>query len=548
MASGYGLARAFEGGVQGWKEGEARRDRATQRERSDVQFEQGQEDREYKLRRQDIETARSDEQYKVQKDAQDRFRAGSEAMRGWMTSGDIEGLNEFANKYTRDGVDHQLSKNDDGTYSYTMSVDGKSGESKNVTEDEIGTYTQLLMSQDPYAEMKEQQGLKREAAETASERKHDLAKITHEYALKRGLKSTAEGGEGDGKGGKRDKAITADNKQQAKLSKDYYGTVYDGMFQFDTNSKKRLSATHSTLADAYRMTGDGNTNTAHDRAARAMAQMEEMAIKQADEELDSGEIEEKDKEGRVSNLISSYADTVIKRMAPKPGDILGREGDPGGGQKVKDKPTGQPGSGIPSVDQYIEDVVNDPPPEASGMSEDELRAAAREDWQTRYGEEAAAAEEAAPVGPALERPTTEGEEAAVQADTSMSIPGISDANAGEAPNLKRQKQAEEDAAAEEGRRKEQRSGVKPEALKRKKAERTEELKGKAEEAKLGRGNKKARAEQARNLRRYRKLKSTARAKTMSKKQLGLALLAAESKKEKDDIKRILKEKGTNGDK
>lgn len=319
------------------------------------------------------------------------------------------------------------------------------------------------------------------------------------------------------------------------------------MFSFDTNSKKRLSATHTDLAGAYRMVEGMDTNSAHRQASRAMSQMEEMAIKQADEELDSGSIDKDQYEGRVSNLIDSYTDTVIKRMAPKPGDILGREGDPGGGQKVKDKPTGQPGSGIPTMDEYIEESVRTLG-ESSGMSEDELRAAAREDYQSRFGEEAAAAEEAAPVGPALERPTTEGEEAAVQADTSMSIPGISNANAGEAPSLKRKQQAEEDAAAEEGRRKEQRSGVKPEALKRKKAERTEELKGKAEESRLGRGNKKARAEQARNLRRYRKLKSTARAKTMSKKQLGLALLAAESRKEKDDIKRLLKGKGTNADK
>jgi hypothetical protein len=548
MGSGFGLSRAVSGAVEGMNQTEARRDRASnreyqdvQRERQTTQFDQGQEDREFALRRQDIETARNDEQYKVQKDAQDRQKAGGEALRAYMTTGDVKALEGFANQYTTEGITHEFTKNDDGTYTFSIDNNGKK-ESKIATADDMGSYAQYLLAKDPYAEMKGQQGLKREAAATKSERKHDMALLEKEYGLKRGVEHV----KGKYKEGGKDGKVSDHSKVNIAWAKTKYGGQFaNGAWSFD-NDTDRKAEIAANLADTYYLTGSDAT-TAQREAGQAIAQMEAKATEVAKTELDEGGIDEKGYDARVIELMNAYTDAVIKSKAPKPGDMSGAE-DQAGGQKVKDKPVGQPGSGIPSANEYIEDVVNDPPPESSGMTEDEFRNAAREDYQTRYGGEIAAAEEAAPSAPTLERPTAEGEKSAVKEDTSMSIPGISDANAGEAPNLKRQKQAEEDAATEEGRRKEQRSGVKPETLKRKKAERTGELKRKAEETRLGRGNKKARAEQERNLRRYRKLKSTARAKTMSEKQLGLALLAAESRKEKDDIKRILKAKGNNGDK
>lgn len=361
MASGIGLGRMMQGAVEGLDKTEARRDRETQRGREDTQWEQGQEDREYSLTRQTIDDSRSDEQYQIQKDKQTRFKSGNEALRGWMTTGEIDGINGYMNEYTPEGLDHELTKNEDGTYTAVMKFDGRE-ESKAISEQEIGTYMQVLMTQDPYAKLTEQQNAKKAADVKKEDRAFDMKKLEKEYELKRGIEHIKGSYKKDGKGGKGSSSMPAYQKELADLSKEKYGGSFaNGMWSFDSTRKERMSATHADLAGAYYMAGEGDTNTAHRQASRAMSVMEQRAAEQADAELDEGTIDKKQYELRVADIVDHYTDLTIKKMAPTPGETLQR----GGGQPA---PKSDTGTEIPL--EAIQQLKDDPSDEMKKFFDD----------------------------------------------------------------------------------------------------------------------------------------------------------------------------------
>ena len=143
------------------------------RSREGVTFENQQQDRTRRLKREDITNDRADKEYEVQKQQQDRQRDVMEAVRRWQLTGDPSSIVEASNKYTRDGVKHSIVKNEDGTYDVFGDVDGKVAK-KTLTEDQIGQYMMVLAAQDPFAQVEKQQDAKASAAEKAAERSHQV--------------------------------------------------------------------------------------------------------------------------------------------------------------------------------------------------------------------------------------------------------------------------------------------------------------------------------------------------------------------------------------
>ena len=176
----YGMGLMVQGGAEGARrfqdyqeEKEDRGYELKRREREDTLFEQGQQDRSYTLARRDFEDARADEQYKIQKRAQDRKLKGQEAIRNWMSTGDIEGLVSYANEFTTQGIEHQMTKDADGGYTATIMRDGNVLSSKKVTEDEIGQYIMRLTASDPWETLKGEQDIAREAKTKEAEPEKD---------------------------------------------------------------------------------------------------------------------------------------------------------------------------------------------------------------------------------------------------------------------------------------------------------------------------------------------------------------------------------------
>jgi hypothetical protein len=178
-----GLSRIVDGAVDGIDRGMQRRDRNDQRdrqqvqnERQDMEFEQGQQDREYALTRQSINDGRADQDYKVKQEKAARFKGGNEALRSWLTNGTIDGINAFAKKYTPEGESYILAKKPDGTH--TLTVAGPKGEQVvHPTKDEIGMAMQYLMTQDVSKALSDRQSAKSSQAEKKSDRAHDMAKM-----------------------------------------------------------------------------------------------------------------------------------------------------------------------------------------------------------------------------------------------------------------------------------------------------------------------------------------------------------------------------------
>lgn len=415
MGSGYGLSRAISGAVEGMDRTEARRDRASnrehqalQRERETEVYDQGQDDREYALRRRDIETDRSDNEYQRLEGNRQRKIKVNDALKGWMMDGDLQVVTDVANEYGVEGVEYEITKNDDG--SYTRKMTGPDGTKEEIVDEDAIGQGLMMFNDDDFA------GSLRGQQQKTSERKHDMAKLEKEYELKRGVEHVKGSYKEGGGLSRTGKSLPAYSKELARLSGERYGgKLANGEWTFDTQRKKGKAAAHSDLASAYYLSGDGDTNAAHRHAGRAVIQFEDRAIMQADQELDDGTIEKDKYEARVVELVDSYTDLVIGRMTPKPGDTAGRQ--PAGPQTGE---VGDAGTGTPSWEDYLARGLE--MGRERGMSDEETTAEVRKRYEAQYGmpptEDAAA--------PELQR------DSGVTAKEG-GIPGISDAVADEVP-------------------------------------------------------------------------------------------------------------------
>jgi len=331
MASSIALGRMYQGAVEGLDRTEDRRDRATRRDRADTEFEQGQQDREYRLERRGVEDKRADEQYKIQKDQQERQMAGNEALRDWTSTGDLTTVNEFMNKYTTKGVDYDIQKDKNGDYVSTMTFNGVASESKVISEDEIGQHMQLLMTTDPFAALKEQQGLDRASETKKADRAHDMAKIDREWKHRKDVEGIKAGAKGEGKDGEaslsRKRYDLSWQKELDDLATKDHGTLFGDQYKFDTTQEKAMKSAQADLGGVYyRLMEKPDSNSANRRALQEMRKFKAEAENQADTEIDEGQIEEKQRDGRIADIIDTKVDQRITELSPKPGESLQREG------------------------------------------------------------------------------------------------------------------------------------------------------------------------------------------------------------------------------
>ncbi len=325
----FGLSRVVQGAVEGIDKVEARGDRNTRRERTDIQWDQGQEDRNYSLGRRDINDQRSDEEYQKKQDTQAQDEEVRGVMRNYLSTKG-KNMDEVAavfEKYT--GIKYSYEVGQDGTYDVTMENDGKKSEPANLSFDEIGQGMEWLRStSDPYELLKERKANKDATANKKSERAFDMAKLEKEYELKRGLKSTPEGG-------KNGKSVTAKNKANLAINKELndiavqdYGSLFGDQWKFDTTQDKAMRSAQADLAGAYYFSSndaDPSTNSASRAALKDMRKFLTAATAQADADLDEGLIEENGYDNRVADIVEFYTDNAIKKMVPE-GESLQRDG------------------------------------------------------------------------------------------------------------------------------------------------------------------------------------------------------------------------------
>lgn len=349
MSNGYGLSRALEGAAEGLQKGLDRREQEKEFARRDIEFQQGQEDRDYTLERREVEDTRADDQYRIQKGMQQRFNAGNEALRDFMLYGNTDSVQKFMNTYSPDGMEHKLEKNPDGTYKATMSYDGRT-DSKVVDADDIGTAMQIYMTSDPYAKLEE-----RIAADLATDtakldREHDKALIAQEYDrkediehIKGGYKVAAAKGDGSGPTLQREKHRLQWQKELDDLATKDYGTMFGDQWKFDTTREKSMKSAQADLAGVYYMKmepGQEDTNAANRQALADMRIFQAEAVNQADEEMDKGTISRKQYDNRVADIIDLKVNKKINSMAPKPMDRQGQAApQQGGGQSGYPQPT-----------------------------------------------------------------------------------------------------------------------------------------------------------------------------------------------------------------
>ena len=338
----YGLSRALQGAAEGVERGTEFLERQKQRERADVQFQQGQEDRDYMLDRRELEDKRADDQYRTQKKMQDRFMAGNDALRNFMTTGDLDTVNEFLNMYSPQGLEHTVKRNEDGTYEATMDYQGKS-ETKTVSEDDIGTAMQLYMTTDPYAKLEEQIKTEQAAETKKGDRAHDMAKIDKEYGYKMDIERIKQKGDPDGtKGTSLARHKLSVQKELNDLSKEDYGTLFGDQWKFDTTREKSMRAAQADLSNVYYwLMDEPDTNAAHRQSLKEMRQYMTDAQNQADIELDEGQLDKKEYDNRVADIIDLFVDQRIGQLAPKPGQLQRQdETQQGGGQGQAPIPEG----------------------------------------------------------------------------------------------------------------------------------------------------------------------------------------------------------------
>ena len=342
MAGGIGLSRVLQGAVEGVDRGMQRRDRATQRERADEQYEQGQEDREYSLSRRALDDARQDKEYQRKTEERERNDAVNRAMNALMR-GDVSLTNEVFNRYSEEGLSIDLQPNDKGTYTHVMDYKGKKTDPKELSIDDIGKGLISFKSDDnPFVRRAAQAKIDREDKQMGAKRAHEIAKIVKEYELKRGLKSAPEGKDGKASAA-RSKANLSINKELNDLAKEDYGTLFGDQWKFDTTRDKALRSAQADLASAYYFSSDDadpSTNRASRSALQDMRKFLSGATRQADAELDEGSIDKNQYDNRVADIIEFYTDDAINKMAPSPGEVLQR----GGGEPA---PKSEAGTNIP---------------------------------------------------------------------------------------------------------------------------------------------------------------------------------------------------------
>lgn len=330
MSNGYGLSRALEGAAEGLQKGLDRREQEKEFARRDIEFQQGQEDRDYMMERREVEDTRADDQYRIQKGMQQRFNAGNEALRDFMLYGNVDSVQKFMNTYSPDGMEHKLEKNPDGSYQATMSYEGRT-DSKTVDADDIGTAMQIYMTSDPYAKLEERIATERASATAKLDREHDKALITQEYDrkediehIKGGYKVAAAKGDGSGPTLQREKHRLQWQKELDDLATKDYGTMFGDQWKFDTTREKSMKSAQADLAGVYYMKmepGQEDTNAANRQALADMRIFQAEAVNQADEEMDKGSISRKQYDNRVADIIDQKVDKKISSMAPKPAEL-----------------------------------------------------------------------------------------------------------------------------------------------------------------------------------------------------------------------------------
>jgi len=347
MSTGYGLARLSQGISAGLNDVEARRRIQENEKRRDVQWEQGQQDRAHNLERQGIQENRQDTEYQQNQEQAQRKRDGLEAIRSWQATGDPAPVVSYLNKYSRDGVSHALIKNDDGTYTGQMIIDGKVEKGKKYTEDQIGQYVMMMTAANPRNYQQQQMQAEQDAKAETQKQSAETAKLEREYQLKGGLEKIKGGYQLEkqrianaGKGSEGGKVPDYLKELETMSTKHYSTLSKDGLFAgFNEPSKARMKDYHLALADAiYQDSDNPNVATAAKNASDRIRAIEQMASKEVDAQIEAGKIDKKQKQDYVADRVSQYVQREIDQISQKAG---------GGSQ------AGMAAGGAPEFDAFL---------------------------------------------------------------------------------------------------------------------------------------------------------------------------------------------------
>jgi len=269
-----------------------------------LQREQGQEDRTHRLQRQDITEGRDDEDYNRRKEAADRYREGSEALRQLML-GNPQAAGDYATKWSGTGGKFNISKGDDGKYHIKIDEKGKIIDQK-ADLDTIGMTIQYLMSQDPSKRLDKARDERVAANTKANENQFALDKMDREYELKGQLEKEKMGAEGK---------VAPYRKQLYNMSRDAYGATFaNGSWSFGDANKESNAAARADLATSIYESGVKDTNSANNTASKLMKQYTTQAENYADKEEQEGKIDIDQRDERVAELIRWQVDKKIARM------------------------------------------------------------------------------------------------------------------------------------------------------------------------------------------------------------------------------------------
>jgi len=187
-----GLGTLMRKGLEGYEAGE---DRLALEESRKT----GLDDQKFQSQRRKTVAEREDTKYDRSEEQYQRSSKGKDVINNYMVNGDFGGVQDYLNDYTRDGADHYLKKNKDGSVDGILEIDGKQVKKNFKTDDELMQYVMMVSKNDPFAVLDEQRKTKTAAGIKAGEQAHDIAKIDRKggWDLKiAGLKESKKGGKG----------------------------------------------------------------------------------------------------------------------------------------------------------------------------------------------------------------------------------------------------------------------------------------------------------------------------------------------------------------
>lgn len=156
----------------------------------------GLDDKKFQAERRKTVAAREDTQYERKEDQIERQRKGKEVINKAMVHGDFGGIQDYLNEYTRDGADHYIKRNKDGSIDGILEIDGKQVKKKFDTEDDLMQYVMMVAKNDPFARLDEERKNKTAAGVKAGDRAHDMAKIDRTKAWDMQIAGLKEGKKG----------------------------------------------------------------------------------------------------------------------------------------------------------------------------------------------------------------------------------------------------------------------------------------------------------------------------------------------------------------